>query len=98
MLRYVFCLFITVLLLTSCSNAAGRTPHTVTSGELLIASESAVVVKGSTTATISLINSSGIMNPLKVNITSSNPGVATISPTNCYLTSQNNSCSVSIIG
>ena len=57
-----------------------------------------VVVGESTTAVVSLSGSSNVTVPVIVNITNNNPGTISESPASCSLTTQNNSCTVTLHG
>lgn len=60
--------------------------------------ESTINVGESTTAVISLNNSSGITTPVDVAIASNNTAVMTVSPASCALTTASSSCNVTLTG
>lgn len=60
--------------------------------------ESNIAAGGTTTALVSIENSSGITVPVNVAITSNNAAVMTVSPASCALTTASNSCRVTLSG
>lgn len=60
--------------------------------------ESTINVGESTTAVISMNNSSGITTPVDVTIASIDAAVMTVSPASCALTTASNSCTVTLTG
>ena len=60
--------------------------------------ESMVLVGESITATVALSGSESVITPVQVNINSNNTSVLNVSPVECNLTTQNNSCTVSLTG
>ncbi len=60
--------------------------------------ESTINVGESTTAVISLNNSSGITTPIDVTIASTDAALMTVSPASCALTTTSNSCTVTLTG
>ena len=70
------------------------------SGTLVVLpfTESVITVGHSTTAVVSLSNSSGITTPITVNLASNNPGIISESPTSCNLTTESNYCTVTLTG
>ena len=56
------------------------------------------LIGGSVKATVSLYGSVGVVTPVQVTITNNNSGVASITPANCALTSNNYACEVTLTG
>jgi hypothetical protein len=64
----------------------------------LTTSESEIYASGSTTATVTLENSLGVIAPLNVAMVTTDNDIATVSPSTCFLTTQNNTCTATIDG
>lgn len=60
--------------------------------------ESNIVAGGTTTALVSIENSSGITVPVNVAVVSNDNAVMTVSPASCSLTTASNSCAVTLTG
>ncbi|TXJ01005.1 MAG: hypothetical protein E6Q32_05410 [Neisseriales bacterium] len=60
--------------------------------------ESNIAAGGTTTALVSIENSSGITVPVNVAVASNDTAVMTVSPASCALTTASNSCTVTLTG
>lgn len=72
--------------------------NSVVKGYLAISpfEKSTILIGDSSLVIVSLNNSSNINYPVTVKVSSSNPEVATISPSSCFLTKSNSSCAISV--
>ena len=94
-------LILSPLLLAACGGGGGSSNNSnqITYGTINFSKSSVIVSKnGQTSNTITLSNSSNVQNDL-VSISSSNSAIATVTPTQCYLSStQQNQCVVTVNG